>query len=592
MHIKQNSLTRWIQIVLFVTIIFVTRKEAIANNTSKIHPVADYSDYDEIMTSKPIKDQISMEPCGDFRPGEDDLQLTDFIRKFGLDSVEQMHKKSIIKVMGSNRLQTAYRVEKTAHLIMPTRDVFPLGVPQQFSFIATFCSKVVARTEWHILKITDYQNNTHLQITLNQIERAVGFSIVNYDGYLQTVIFEASNIFDRNWHKLHFGVFYDQVVLYIDCTLIGVKMLEPRGTVDIFGSTAIVTNTDYQAASVDIQWLTLSCDPTKPQREGCAELNLIGEEIAQIVPSITTESTKCPPRENKCSKVSQQGPPGPQGLPGFQGPPGLQGFKGLIGPQGPPGQPGISGIEGLRGLQGLPGTPGLSGLPGLQGEKGEQGEPGIPGTKGERGPPGPTTFNLEKQETQYIRPGKLGIPGEKGERGEPGLPGTSGNGFTRSEIREMCLSILKEQLAELTNTFVGPPGPPGRSIIGKPGPPGIQGPTGDIGPPGSGMPGERGFPGSPGLQGLTGPEGPVGPKGDKGERGAEAVAYEGPPGPPGQPGSSGAHGRPGDRGEPGRPGPVGPRGYAGPQGPPGYCEMCNNVYYAGRPPAAGNFKGP
>jgi len=69
-----------------------------------------------------------------------------------------------------------------------------LGVPQQFSFIATFCSKVVARTEWHILKITDYQNDTHLQITLNQIERAVGFSIVNYDGYLQTVIFEASNV--------------------------------------------------------------------------------------------------------------------------------------------------------------------------------------------------------------------------------------------------------------------------------------------------------------------------------------------------------------------------------------------------------------
>lgn len=39
-------------------------------------------------------------------------------------------------------------------------------------------------------------------------------------------------------------------------------------------------------------------------------------------------------------------------------------------------------------------------------------------------------------------------------------------------------------------------------------------------------------------------------------------------------------------------GPVGPRGYAGPQGPPGYCEMCNNVYYAGRPTATGNFKGP
>lgn len=62
-----------------------------------------------------------MEPCGDFRPGEDDLQITDFIRKFGLDSTEEAYKKKIIKVTGSNRLQTAYRIDKTAHLLMPTR---------------------------------------------------------------------------------------------------------------------------------------------------------------------------------------------------------------------------------------------------------------------------------------------------------------------------------------------------------------------------------------------------------------------------------------------------------------------------------------
>lgn len=40
--------------------------------------------------------------------------------------------------------------------------------------------------------------------------------------------------------------------------------------------------------------------------------------------------------------------------------------------------------------------------------------------------------------------------------------------------------IILEQLSELTNTFIGPPGPPGRSIVGKPGPPGIQGPTGNV----------------------------------------------------------------------------------------------------------------
>jgi len=45
-------------------------------------------------------------------------------------------------------------------------------------------------------------------------------------------------------------VFYDRVVLYIDCKQIGVKMLEPRGTVDMFGNTALVTNNEYQAAPV------------------------------------------------------------------------------------------------------------------------------------------------------------------------------------------------------------------------------------------------------------------------------------------------------------------------------------------------------
>lgn len=50
------------------------------------------------------------------------------------------------------------------------------------------------RTQWHILKITDYNNNTNLQITLNQIEGTVEFSIINYDGYLQTVQFEARNV--------------------------------------------------------------------------------------------------------------------------------------------------------------------------------------------------------------------------------------------------------------------------------------------------------------------------------------------------------------------------------------------------------------
>lgn len=48
-------------------------------------------------------------------------------------------------------------------------------------------------------------------------------------------------------------MFYDRVVLYIDCKQVGVKLLEPRGTVDIFGNTAIITNTDYQAVPVSLR---------------------------------------------------------------------------------------------------------------------------------------------------------------------------------------------------------------------------------------------------------------------------------------------------------------------------------------------------
>lgn len=57
-------------------------------------------------------------------------------------------------------------------------------------------------------------------------------------------------ILDKNWHKIHFGVFYDRVVLYVDCKEVGVKLLEPRGTVDIYGNTALITTTDHQEAPV------------------------------------------------------------------------------------------------------------------------------------------------------------------------------------------------------------------------------------------------------------------------------------------------------------------------------------------------------
>ena len=59
-------------------------------------------------------------PCSDYRPGEDDLQAFDFIRQFRLDVLETKYP-GVTKVRGSSRLQTAYRLEKEADLVLPTR---------------------------------------------------------------------------------------------------------------------------------------------------------------------------------------------------------------------------------------------------------------------------------------------------------------------------------------------------------------------------------------------------------------------------------------------------------------------------------------
>lgn len=58
-------------------------------------------------------------PCADYKPGEDDLQNFDFIRKFELD-VNLDGYPGVSRVRGSNRMQTAYRIESYANLAMPT----------------------------------------------------------------------------------------------------------------------------------------------------------------------------------------------------------------------------------------------------------------------------------------------------------------------------------------------------------------------------------------------------------------------------------------------------------------------------------------
>lgn len=58
--------------------------------------------------------------CEGYKSGGDDLETVDFISKLKLDLLEA-HYSGVTKVRGSNRMQTAYRLEKDTDVILPTK---------------------------------------------------------------------------------------------------------------------------------------------------------------------------------------------------------------------------------------------------------------------------------------------------------------------------------------------------------------------------------------------------------------------------------------------------------------------------------------
>lgn len=57
--------------------------------------------------------------------------------------------------------------------------------------------------------------------------------------HTQSLPLYSGQVFDKNWHKLHFGVHRDQVVLYVDCEHTTTERLEPRGPIDVNGDITI-----------------------------------------------------------------------------------------------------------------------------------------------------------------------------------------------------------------------------------------------------------------------------------------------------------------------------------------------------------------
>ena len=194
------------------------------------------------------------------------------------------------RVRGSNRLQTAYRIDSTANLIMPTLRVFNQGLPEQFSFVTTFRNRRPTTNRWQLIRITDSQGQPQFAVGLNPSRNTIEFSILNYNGDLQTLSWEkeevsklssasfallkSSQVFDNEWHKLHFGVWRDKVVLYANCEPVGEEPLQVVDSrIDLNGEIVIAKEADSQRTqAIDLQWMVMACDPDSVSRETCDEL--------------------------------------------------------------------------------------------------------------------------------------------------------------------------------------------------------------------------------------------------------------------------------------------------------------------------------
>lgn len=100
----------------------------------------------------------------------------------------------VSRVEGSSPLQTAYRLDREADLTLPTRDIFPQGLPDNFSFICTFRTRKLLKSAWHIVRLVDLELKPQFLITINPRKQSIELSLPDYEGKLQTVIFKKAHV--------------------------------------------------------------------------------------------------------------------------------------------------------------------------------------------------------------------------------------------------------------------------------------------------------------------------------------------------------------------------------------------------------------
>ncbi|XP_051775215.1 collagen alpha-1(XIX) chain [Erpetoichthys calabaricus] len=342
-----------------------------------------------------------------FKQSQKTLELTGF----------DLTEKFLLRKASGGDDRPSFRLG-TSPLIKPTELVFPNGLSDEYSLVSTFrLRRTTKKDRWYLWQIADQNGSPQISIVIDGNKRVVELAV---RGLLKNTLYytfksrDLHTLFDRQWHKLSFSFQSKIVSLYMDCKLIERRLIDEKDAIDSAGRMLITTRVeDGRPIDIELQKLTVYCDPLIPELETCCEIpNTLcppKELLPATFPSLITShqprtaSQHPMPASERCQCSASKGE---QGLPGTAGDPGQKGEKG---------DKGDKGLDGTPGRDGSPGSPGATGPLGLDGDKGEKGDKGDVGPEGQPG-----------KEGLKGDPGFPGLSGPKGDKGDEGRPGPPG----------------------------------------------------------------------------------------------------------------------------------------------------------------------
>lgn len=117
-------------------------------------------------------------------------------------------------------------------IILCCSDVYPDGLPTDYSIIATFkMTKDAARSSWNLWQVSDPQGREQVGLRFHGDTRTLDFFYAGPNGGAQMLrtFDKVEKLFDGEWHKLALSVKAGEAKLLVDCVEVSVEPIyEPR----------------------------------------------------------------------------------------------------------------------------------------------------------------------------------------------------------------------------------------------------------------------------------------------------------------------------------------------------------------------------